>query len=134
LIRLGLFANLARGARLRGALIMTRLWPELQGALMIKTCVCVCCGQEFEAKRAGMLLCSDECRRRRESARAKVYYAANRERICASVKAYYEANRERVIAKHKAWSAEGRERMRANVRAWREAKRSAALVGDGDDR
>ena len=97
---------------------------------MVKTCVCVCCVREFAAKRAGMLLCSDECRRKQESARAKVYYAANRERMLASGKAYYEANRERLIAKHKAWSAAGRERMHANVKAWREAKRSAAPVAD----
>jgi hypothetical protein len=83
------------------------------------TRTCLHCGREFEAERGSMRLCSDECRHKRESAQAKVYYAANRERVLIRRKAHYEANRERTLAKVKAYHAANREIIAAKNRAYR---------------
>jgi hypothetical protein len=84
---------------------------------MIRTCIV--CGREFGAKRMNMLLCGPECRRKRHNARAKAYYAANREDVRATDKAWNEANRERVRATDKAYREANREIIAAKNRAYR---------------
>jgi hypothetical protein len=119
---------------------------------MIQTCVQ--CGKEFEARRADILLCGDECRRERQKARAKAHNAAHPERVRARVKIWRKAHPERFRAQAQAWRAANRERLNAQNKVYREKNaerlrmqrkerrrlqklhsvQTAAPVGDGDDR
>jgi hypothetical protein len=85
---------------------------------MIRTCIQ--CGREFEARHAGILLCSNECRRERIKARNNSYYAANPERTRAKVKAWREANRESALATDKAYREANREIRAAKNKAYYE--------------
>jgi hypothetical protein len=84
---------------------------------MIRTCVQ--CGREFEAKRSE-LLCSDECRRERQKARAKGHYAKNRESAKSRTKAWRKANPERFRAQCEAWRKANRARLNAENKVYRE--------------
>jgi hypothetical protein len=85
------------------------------------TFICVCCGQEFEAKKVGMLLCSDECRRTRRRALAR--QRTNSDAIRERRRTHYIANCDAIRERRHAWWVANRDRIRAQEDAGRRLRK-----------